>query len=76
MLERIKELIYPVINNKDVIIDENTVILKDLDINSYDMVELICVFEDEFDISVPDKKIKSFVTIGDITRYIESQKST
>lgn len=56
MLQKIKELIYPVINNKDVVIDENTVILKDLDINSYDIVELICVLEDEFDVSVPDKK--------------------
>lgn len=74
MLQKIKELIYPVINNKDVVIDENTVILKDLDINSYDIVELICVLEDEFDVSVPDKKIKSLVTIGDIIRYIESQQ--
>ena len=74
MLEKIKELIYPVVNNKDVIIDENTVILKDLNINSYDVVELICAIEDEFDISVPDKKIKTLVTVGDIVRYIESYK--
>lgn len=74
MLEKIKKLIYPVIDNKDVIIDENTVILKDLNINSYDIVELICVLEEEFDISVPDKKIKSLVTVGDIIRYIESQQ--
>lgn len=74
MLEKIKELIYPVINNKDAVIDENTVILKDLDINSYDIVELICALEDEFDVSVPDKKIKTLVTVGDIIRFIESQK--
>lgn len=74
MIEKIKELIYLVINNKDVIIDENTVLLKDLDINSYDIVELICILEEEFDISVPDKKIKSLVTIGDIIRFIESKQ--
>ena len=39
MLERIKNLVYPVLSNKDVVINENTVILKDLDINSYDIVE-------------------------------------
>ncbi len=73
MLERLKNLIYPIISNKEITIDENTVILKDLDINSYDIVEFICVLEEEFDISVPDKKIKSFVTIGDIIKYIEEQ---
>lgn len=74
MLERIKNLVYPVLSNKDVVINENTVILKDLDINSYDIVELICIIEEEFDVSIPDKKIKSLVTIGDIIKYIESQK--
>ncbi len=73
MLERLKNLIYPIISNKDITIDENTVILKELDINSYDIVEFICILEEEFDISVPDKKIKSLVTIGDIIKYIEEQ---
>ena len=74
MLEKIKELICPIVSNKDVVIDENTVILKDLDINSYDIVELICVLEDEFDVSIPDKKIKTLATIGDVIEYIESQQ--
>ncbi len=75
MLERIKNVIYPVLTNKNITIDETTVILKDLDINSYDIVELICALEDEFDISVPDKKIKSLVTVGDIMKFIEEQEN-
>ena len=75
MLERIKNVIYPVLTNKNITIDETTVILKDLDINSYDIVELICALEDEFDISVPDKKIKSLVTVGDIIKFIEEQEN-
>lgn len=74
MLEKIKSLIYPVLTDKNVTIDENTVIMRDLGINSYDVVELICVLEDEFDISVPDKKIKSFITIADIMKFIEEQQ--
>lgn len=73
MLERIVRHIYPILSDKDIIINESTVILKDLNINSYDIVELICTLEEEFDISVPDKKIKTFVTIGDIIKYIEEQ---
>lgn len=75
MLERIKKHIYPIIPNKYIVIDEKTVILKDLDINSYDIVELICALEEEFDISVPDKKIKTLITVGDIIKFIEEQQN-
>ena len=75
MLEKLQKMIYPILENKDTIIDENTVILRDLKINSYDIVDLICDLEDEFDISIPDKKIKTFVTIGDIIKYIEENKN-
>lgn len=74
MLETIKEIIYPMLSDKNIVINEDTVILKELDINSYDMVELICAFEDRFDMSVPDKKIKTFVTIGDILKFIEEEQ--
>ena len=74
MLEQIKNIIYPMLPNKEIAIDENTVILKDLGMNSYDIVELICVFEEEFDISVPDKKVRTFITIGDIIKYIKEVK--
>lgn len=74
MLDRLKKLIYPVLENKEIVISEDTVILRDLGINSYDIVELVCVLEDEFDIAIPDKKIKSFVTVGDIIKFIEEQK--
>ena len=75
MLEKLKELL-----NKTVDIDinteinENTVILRDLNIDSLDMVELVCAVEEEFDISIADKKIKSLITIGDLIDYIKSQQ--
>ena len=74
MLERLKSLICPILEDSDMSIDENTVILRDLNINSYDVVELVCDLEEEFDIRIPDKKIKTFVTVGDIIRYIEEKK--
>ncbi len=75
MLEKLKEIL---VNTVDVEpnteIDENTVILRDLGVDSLDMVELVCAVEDEFDIEIADKKIKSLVTVGDLIDYIEAQQ--
>ena len=32
---------------------------------------LVVAFEDEFDIEIPDQKIKELVTVGDIVKYLE-----
>lgn len=75
MLEKLKEILNETVDvDKEIDINENTVILRDLDVDSLDMVELVCAVEDEFDIEIADKKIKSIVTIGDLIDYIESQQ--
>lgn len=75
MLQRIKELIYKVSDNKDIVIDENTVLLTDLGLDSFTLIELADSVEDEFDISIPDKKIKELVTISDVIKCIENLKN-
>lgn len=60
--------------DSDIVITKDTVILRDLGVDSLDMVELVCAVEDEFDIEIADKKIKSIITIGDLIEYIESQQ--
>ena len=55
-------------------ITENSRLLADLKLNSLDLVNLVCEVEDEFDIEIPDKKLKSLITIKDVIDFIESQK--
>ncbi len=75
MIEKLKQILKETVDIKtEIEIDENTVILRDLGVDSLDMVELVCAVEDEFDIQIADKKIKSLVTIGDLIDYIESQQ--
>lgn len=75
MIKKLKQILYDTVDVKtEIDIDENTVILRDLNVDSLDMVELVCAVEDEFDIEIADKKIKSLVTIGDLIKYIESQQ--
>lgn len=75
MINRINEIIDSIVeldNHKKY--DENTLILRDLKMNSIEFVSLICVIEDEFDIDVSDEDLKRIVTIGDLIAYIESQQ--
>ena len=74
MLEKIIEIVYPLLEDKSTKIKENTVLLTDLGLNSFELVELVCVIEDEFDIEIPDKKIKTLITVKDVINFIEGQK--
>ena len=48
-------------------------LVNDLGFTSYDVVSLVGKFEDEFDIEVPDRKIKLMKTVDDIVKFIEER---
>lgn len=54
-------------------ITEKTELVNDLGLNSLDLVNVVVEFEEEFDIEVPDRIIKNFVTIGDVTEYLKTE---
>ena len=47
-------------------------LINDLGFTSYDVVSVVGKFEDEFDIEVPDRKIKLMKTVDDIVKFIEA----
>jgi acyl carrier protein len=47
-------------------------ILDDLGADSLDVVELVMILEEAFDIEVPDDAVEEMRTIGDIQRFVES----
>ncbi|MGL5507704.1 MAG: acyl carrier protein, partial [Paraclostridium sp.] len=51
-----------------------TSLMKDLEADSLDAVEIIMALEDEFSIEIPDTEAEKFANIGDIVRYIEANK--
>lgn len=48
-------------------------ILKDIGLDSLDIVELIMNAEEEWDIVIDDEDVASFKTIADVVSYIESK---
>jgi len=52
-------------------LSNETGFVDDLKADSLDVVELIMALEDEFGIEVPDDKLESVKTIGDVVAFLE-----
>ena len=75
--ERVVKLVRPLSKNRTAVenISEDTSILKDLQVNSARLVDLILAFEDEFNIEVDDDAADSVRTIGDAVDMLAKQLS-
>ncbi|WRD26827.1 acyl carrier protein [Helicobacter pylori] len=47
--------------------------VKDLGVDSLDIVELIMALEEKFGIEIPDEQAEKIVNVGDVMRYVEKQ---
>ncbi|WRE90675.1 acyl carrier protein [Helicobacter pylori] len=47
--------------------------VKDLGVDSLDIVELIMALEEKFNIEISDEQAEKIVNVGDVMRYIEKQ---
>ncbi len=45
---------------------------KELEADSFDMLELVSAFEDEFGMELPDDGLDQIVTVGDVVAGIEA----
>jgi acyl carrier protein len=71
--EKIKEIIIEQLQADGAVITMDTHLMKDLEADSLDAVEIIMAIEDEFDIEVPDEEAENFQSVGDIVRYVDEQ---
>lgn len=71
MIEKLTEILRENTGEDDITINEDTVLITDLGLNSLDLVSLACSVEDEFDIEIPDRAIRNIKTIGDVIALIE-----
>ena len=71
--EKIKGIIAEQLSVEEVAITMETNLMKDLEADSLDAVEIIMAIEDEFDIEIPDEDAEKFQNIGDIVRYVEEK---
>ena len=74
MFNKVAEIIIQQLGVDDNEITMETPLMKDLEADSFDAVEIIMALEDEFGIEIPDTEAENFKSIGDIVKYIEANK--
>lgn len=73
VFERIKELIAEQLNVSVDSVTLETHLMKDLEADSLDAVEIIMAIEDEYEIEIPDEDAEKFQSIGDIVKFVEER---
>ena len=69
-MDRIKKVIVDRLGVDGSKITEDSSFIDDLGLDSLDIVELIMVFEEEFNIEIPDKDAEKMKTVGDTIKYL------
>ena len=71
MLERVIDILSEFTLLEKEKITKDSGLVNDLGLNSLDVINVVVAFEEEFDIEIPDSKIKELFTVGDIEKYLE-----
>lgn len=70
MFDKLQELYNDISGRTDIKLDPQMK-LKDLELSSLGLVQLICSIEDEFDIEISNKDLKSFKSVKNVVDYLE-----
>ena len=74
IFEQVREIIAKQLGITEDKIQKNTSFTKDLKADSLDVVELIMLFEEQFDISIQDDQAGQLATVQDVVEYIISNE--
>ena len=74
MLEKLQEIVRKYTDDENIVITEDMVLLTDLGLNSYELVEMVCKVEDAFDIEIPERAISKFKTVKNVLDYIAAHE--
>ena len=72
VFDKIKEIIIEQLSVEEDDITMDTHLMKDLEADSLDAVEIIMAIEDEYGIEIPDEVAEKFQTVGDLVHYVEN----
>ena len=74
MLEFIQNIIYQVTGKGDVTYD--TDFIQDLELNSFDIMNIISAFEDHFDTMIPTREVWHLRQVKDVIEYMRQKGIT
>ena len=73
MFEKVKKILSDHVTVDSSLITPEASLIADLGLSSFDVVNLVVEFEDEFNIEIADRDIRSLTTVNDILAYIKAR---
>ncbi len=71
MLAFIQQVIFQITGKKDVTMD--TDLVKDLELTSFDVMNIICAFEEHFDTTIPTRDVWNMHLVSDVIEYLRQR---
>ncbi len=75
LFEKVRDIIAEQLDAEVEGITMETSMMKDLEADSLDAVEIMMALEDEFVLIIPDEDAEGFKNIGDIVNYLQEKIS-
>lgn len=72
MFERVVKILSKYTEERQ--IEPQSTLAVDLGLSSFDVVEIVAVFEEEFEIEISDRDMGKFVCVEDILRCLQAEK--
>ena len=69
MLEIVQEIVYRVTGKQN--ITPETDFIKDLELNSFDIMNIVCAFEQQFDVTIPTRDVWKLRQVKDVLAYMK-----
>ena len=72
--DTIRDIIVEQLSVDASMVPEETNLMKDLEADSLDAVEIIMAIEEQFGIEIPDDEAEKFQTVEDLVEYVDQHK--
>jgi len=72
--EKVKEIIANELEIDAAEVVDSASLIDDLGADSLSVMELMIAFDDEFGVEVPEEDYEKLITVGDLVKYIDSNK--
>lgn len=73
MLEKVIEILKEFVEVPQEKIVPEAKLLSDLGLSSLDVINVVLVFEETFDIEIPDRKLTEITTVNDIMQLLQEE---
>lgn len=72
VFEKVREIIVDQLSVDENDVTMDTHLMKDLEADSLDAVEIIMAIEDEYGIEIPDEDAEKFQSVSDLVKFVEA----